>query len=308
MGGELRQLRSFVALVEEGDASGAATRLGISRGVLTGHLDELERRMGGRLVHRPIRSIRVTELGGILFVRARLATEAVEHAIRTVRPQAPSPILRVGLSLHTDSELALAALTRMRDAEHDFAYELVSPGLDDATAGVADGTADVALVRAAVGTRELSLSVLRLEPVVYVLGREHRLARATSLCRADFQNERVLRVLRGDDSWSDETVQLSEPTQRSSPPTRLRPAPPVRSFPEWFMAVASGAAIGTAPASFAAQLPNTFAVLPGEDLECAVLSVCRRHAMQAHRMAELFIDAVQTVVNGRRSTYDRPAP
>ena len=60
---ELRQLRYFVAVVEEGTVTGAARRLRLSQPPLTMQLHSLEEELGCALFEREGRRLRLTEAG-----------------------------------------------------------------------------------------------------------------------------------------------------------------------------------------------------------------------------------------------------
>ncbi|WP_213976970.1 LysR family transcriptional regulator, partial [Serratia marcescens] len=63
---ELRRLRAFVTVVEEGNITRAAERLFIQQPPLTRLLQGLEDELGVTLLQRLPRGVRVTEAGGVL--------------------------------------------------------------------------------------------------------------------------------------------------------------------------------------------------------------------------------------------------
>jgi len=67
---ELRQLRYFVAIVDEGNFSRAAKVLHLSQPPLSAQIRQLEQELGCTLLDRTTRSIRLTEAGQILYRRA----------------------------------------------------------------------------------------------------------------------------------------------------------------------------------------------------------------------------------------------
>ena len=68
---ELRRLRAFVTVVEEGNITRAAERLFIQQPPLTRLLQGLEDELGVKLLQRLPRGVRVTEAGDVLFEEAR---------------------------------------------------------------------------------------------------------------------------------------------------------------------------------------------------------------------------------------------
>ena len=67
---ELRQLRYFSAVVEEGTVTGAARRLNMTQPPLTAQLHALEEELGCTLFRREGRRLRLTDAGQTFYQRA----------------------------------------------------------------------------------------------------------------------------------------------------------------------------------------------------------------------------------------------
>ena len=67
---ELRQLRYFAAIINEGNISKAAKALNLSQPPLSMQIRQLEEELGCTLLERSTRSVRLTEAGQILYRRA----------------------------------------------------------------------------------------------------------------------------------------------------------------------------------------------------------------------------------------------
>ncbi len=76
----MRQLEVFVALVEQGSFTRAARHLGLSQSTVSGHMADLERRLGSRLVDRDRTGVRVTAAGDVLIQHARDVLRAEQNA------------------------------------------------------------------------------------------------------------------------------------------------------------------------------------------------------------------------------------
>ena len=75
---ETRQLRSFVAVAEEGQVTRAARRLYLAQPALTQAIAKLETQVGVSLLERHPRGVRLTDAGHVFLAKARVATAAVD--------------------------------------------------------------------------------------------------------------------------------------------------------------------------------------------------------------------------------------
>src|ERR1700761_8252969 len=77
---DLNELKTFRAIMTEGNLSAAARRLGVTLAVVSKRLTTLESRIGARLIHRTTRSLSPTEEGARLLTDIVRALEAIESA------------------------------------------------------------------------------------------------------------------------------------------------------------------------------------------------------------------------------------
>ena len=82
---ELRHLRYFVAVAEEGSFLRAAHRLRVAQPALSKQIRDLEREVGVRLFERLPRGARVTRAGEQFLSNARNALESAARAVATAR-------------------------------------------------------------------------------------------------------------------------------------------------------------------------------------------------------------------------------
>jgi DNA-binding transcriptional LysR family regulator len=128
---ELRHLRCFLAIADEGTVTGAANSLHLSQPVVSRTLRQLEDHMGVRLVDRSTHHLRLTPAGIALRERAAAALAAVEHALA---PDRAWP-LRVGYAWAAFGEHTTPLLRAWRLAHPETPLRLLR--VDDRTAGLA---------------------------------------------------------------------------------------------------------------------------------------------------------------------------
>ncbi|WP_369246411.1 LysR substrate-binding domain-containing protein [Streptomyces sp. R41] len=115
---ELREMRAFVAVVEEGGLSAAARRLHISQPALSQTVVGLERQFGVRLLVRSSTGVRPTDAGLILLAEARAVLARHDQALAAMAAHTASggTVLRIGIPLELPTDLLSRALAELADA------------------------------------------------------------------------------------------------------------------------------------------------------------------------------------------------
>lgn len=119
-------MRVFVASVETGSFSGAATRLGISPKLASKYMAELEAQLGAQLLHRTTRRLGLTTAGEQLLARAPdWLTELDEMTgeLREAR-RGLSGTLRVSAPVTYGELQVLPMMRRFRDPHPDLVVDL----------------------------------------------------------------------------------------------------------------------------------------------------------------------------------------
>jgi len=191
---ELRHLRYFVAVAEEGNLTAAAERrLYTAQPSLSRQLRDLEAEVGTPLFVRGARGVQLTPAGRAFLDHARLAlgqaAEAVSAARRAASPQKVS--LTVGF-IHGQEVDWLPRVTQILSNDLsgiDFKVtSLYSPSLADA---LERGEVDLGFLRVE-PRRNVTYQVIAREPIVAILPSDHRLARKQTLDPRELAGERFI--------------------------------------------------------------------------------------------------------------------
>ncbi|MFB7494384.1 LysR substrate-binding domain-containing protein [Streptomyces sp. NPDC056161] len=146
---ELRELRAFVAVVEEGGLSAAARRLHVSQPALSQTVGGLERQLGVRLLVRGSAGVRATEAGTALFAEARAVLARHDQALRVMtRYTGPGGgALRIGIPLELPTGLLDPALAELAAAHPDTRVQARHLSTAEQLASLRTGELDVGFLR-----------------------------------------------------------------------------------------------------------------------------------------------------------------
>ncbi|MEA1650537.1 LysR family transcriptional regulator [Nitrospirillum sp. BR 11164] len=176
---ELRHLRYFVAVAEEGGLLTAAQRrLNTSQPSLSRQIRDLEAEVGVTLLERQARGVTLTPAGRVFLDHARLALLQVEAATDAARrmAQPERPVLTIGFMVGLEVTWLPHLLRIIREEAPDVEITLSSLSSPDLALALMRGRLDVAFLRPEVHSVGLSFKLLAKEPVIAVLPAGHRLA------------------------------------------------------------------------------------------------------------------------------------
>lgn len=142
----LRHLRYFVAVAEELHFTLAAQRLFVSQPALSKQLRVLERELGCELLERGPRGVTLTAAGEALLPLAKATLDAWHAAEQAVRAAGRGEELVVGMQTAVGRGLQRRAMRRLAETMPRCRVTLRVVDWTDPTAGLADGTSDVAFL------------------------------------------------------------------------------------------------------------------------------------------------------------------
>ncbi|WP_232662645.1 LysR family transcriptional regulator [Pseudonocardia sp. TRM90224] len=233
---ELRHLRCFLAIAEEGSITRAAARLHIGQPALSRTLRQLEQHLGLRLVERSTHHLELTTAGVAFRARAAGAVAAVDAALDPGRlGRWP---LRLGHAWSALGRRTPDLLRRWRMSHPDVPLELIR--LDNRSAGLLTGDTDIAVLRGDIVLPGARVEFLTTEPRLAAVPAGSPLAGRPAVRLADLAGH---------------TVAVNRESGSTTPelwPPEIRPATlEVTGTDDWLVAVADGRAVGVTAAATA---------------------------------------------------------
>jgi DNA-binding transcriptional LysR family regulator len=201
----LRQLRFFAVLGEELNYRRAAKRLFISQPALSTAIKQLEHQLGVPLLTRSTREVALTDLGAAWLPEIQAALSGVDAALDRLAALAGTGTvrLRIGFLIGTGADLLFRLVRDFEAAYPEIAVEPTEFDFSDPTAGLADGTTDVALIRPPVDLQNHRMFILGSEEWVACLPRDHRLANRDQVLIAELLDDPIVSAPSSAGIWRD---------------------------------------------------------------------------------------------------------
>ncbi len=192
---ELRHLRYFVAVAEEGSLTVAAERrLHTAQPSLSRQIRDLELEVGAELLTRSARGVELTASGRVFLDHARLALAQVDAAKEAARRAAGSAkrVFAVGFLSGHELEWLPDAMRILRDELPSIEVSISSNHSPALANALLRGKLDIAFLRSEPDIPDLAYKVLRSEPLVVVMPSDHRLASREAIAPQELAREPFL--------------------------------------------------------------------------------------------------------------------
>ncbi|HTZ81049.1 MAG TPA: LysR family transcriptional regulator [Stellaceae bacterium] len=178
---DLRRLRAFVAIAEEGHVTRAAARLGMQQPPLTRLLKGMEAELGVRLMNRSPRGVAPTAAGVALLGEARALLARAGEIAEVVRRADRGETGRLAIGFTSSAALhpfVPATLREFRTEAPAVGLTLEEAGTGELIDGLLRGQLDAAFVRTPMpDLASLAVDGVLQEPMIAALPAGHPLAR-----------------------------------------------------------------------------------------------------------------------------------
>jgi LysR family transcriptional regulator, hca operon transcriptional activator len=176
---ELRHLRYFIAVAEEGSLTLAAgKRLHTAQPSLSRQIRDLEYEVGAALMSRSVRGVELTAAGRVFLDHARLALIQVDAAVEGARRAAEplKPAFTLGFLTGTEIDWLPKAMRLLHDQLPNMKLTIASQHSPDLAMELMRGRVDAAFMRREPGRENLVYRRVLTEPLFVVFPSDHRLA------------------------------------------------------------------------------------------------------------------------------------
>ena len=189
---ELRHLRYFVAVAEEGSLTLAAEkRLHTAQPSLSRQIRDLEYEVGVQLMSRSVHGIELTAAGRAFLDHARLALVQVEAAIEAARRAAhpARPTFALGFLTGQEMDWLPEVMRVLREELPNIDVSVSSQSSPDLAQALLRGKLDLAFMRPEAQMPDLNYTVIVKEPLVVGMPSDHRLASQNAVTLQDIAGE-----------------------------------------------------------------------------------------------------------------------
>ncbi|WP_319455927.1 LysR family transcriptional regulator [Mycobacterium sp. RTGN6] len=210
-------MRYFAVLGEELNYRRAAERLFITQPALSTAIKQLEHQFGVVLFTRSTREVALTELGAAWLPEVQKAISGVEHVVDTLVALAQRDRrIHLGYLIGTGADLLFKLVRHFEAAQPDITLEPREFDFTDPTAGLADGTTEVAIIRPPVDLPDHRMFILDAEDWVACLPRDHRLAHRSEVSITELLDDPIVVAPASAGRWRDYWMAMDV---RDRPPT-----------------------------------------------------------------------------------------
>lgn len=188
---ELRQLRNFLTIGEEGSITAAARILRITQPALSRQIKALEDDIGTPLLDRGAHSVSLTPAGEVLMAEGKKFVRAADALVERVKLAGIGEPLRIGYAPSLAGEFLAIAIGRFTQIHPRVRVSLNDCSSAEMQAGLSAGKLDLILAPPT-SQQDLHWEKLRDYGWQMVMKANHPLARKKKITLADLSGEKLL--------------------------------------------------------------------------------------------------------------------
>ena len=171
----IKDMRAFFAIVEEGNISHAAIRLGIAQPALSRQMKHLEENLHVKLFERGSRRIRLTEAGQVLYNRVESILGMVDGTVREIKEigSGTKGSIRIGTITTSGAMILPDLIAEFRKFYPDVTFEIWEAEGARILELLDSRIIEIAITRTQVDNLAYGSLVLPNEPLVIVMNAEN---------------------------------------------------------------------------------------------------------------------------------------
>lgn len=195
---DIRQLKYFLAIAEEGQITAAARRLRLAQPPLSQQMKLLEEELGIRLFHRGPRHIRLTDAGKILANRARQILELSDSTLREIDDfrQGLRGTLPIGTVSSSGSILLSPGMKRFHQEFRGAKFEIHEGNTFTLIELLTKGIIEIAIVRTPFQSAPFHCKYLAEEPMIAAMDKHHDWNPAAATVKSEELDQRPIIMYR----------------------------------------------------------------------------------------------------------------
>ncbi len=195
----IKDMRAFFAIVEEGNISHAAQRLGIAQPALSRQMKHLEENLHVKLFERGSRRIRLTEAGQVLYNRVEGILGMVDGTVREITEigSGTKGTIRIGTITTSGAMILPDLIAEFRKIYPEVIFEIWEAEGARILELLDSRLIEIAITRTQVDNLAYELLVLPNEPLVMVMNSQNVCGAADDTIRlAELENQQLIIPLR----------------------------------------------------------------------------------------------------------------
>lgn len=172
---DIKQLSYFIAIVEEGNISAAAKKLHMAQPPLSNQLKLLEEELGVKLIERGARKVSLTDVGEILYKRAKHIVELTNATVTEIDDfeKGIQGTLRLGTISSSGTALLNNRIIDFNKKYPQVKFEIHEGNTYELIDMLNSGIIEVGVVRTPFNSQKFGCVYLAPEPMIAVMSKDY---------------------------------------------------------------------------------------------------------------------------------------